>query len=247
MAGQSCRGVSLQCRPARQGLAEPARRAAASLWHDHLGCDPAMASVLVGKESPQMLHLRESDSLACDGSTMGEHMLTQLLTKDQIDAHLEKLDRQIKALETDGVSDIIQEPNPIQDPSRTQSNELETNDIRDIIEEPRQMPEAPRIQASRLETNRINDIIDEPKRIQEPPRVYEKVPLRKSRFYRAGEFIVSAFAIIVIILAVTFTALITATLREIIQQFSFRQYVSVTILAGILFCCGYFLGYSRRE
>jgi hypothetical protein len=126
---------------------------------------------------------------------MGEHMLTQLLTKHQIDAHLEKLDRQIKQLEADDISDII----------------------------------------------------DEPKRIQEPPRIYEKTSFGGSRIYQAGEFIVSAIAIILIIFAVMFTTLISTTLWEIITQFGFRQYASVTILAGILFGWGYFLGYARRE
>ena len=169
-----------------------------------------------------MLQLSESDSLACKGSTMGEHMLTQLLTKDQIDAHLEKLDRKIKELETDGILGIIDEPKRTQEPPRIQTNELETSDMLDII--------------------------DEPKRTQDPPpRIYEKAHLENSRLYQAGEFIVSAIAIILIIFAVIFTALISATLWEIIQQFRFRQYVSVTVLAGILFGSGYFLGCARRE
>jgi hypothetical protein len=194
-----------------------------------------------------MLQLSESDSLACKGSTMGEHMLTQLLTKDQIDAHLEKLDRQIKELETDGILDVVDEPKRIQDPPRIQTNEVETSDILDIVDEPKRIQEPPAIQENGLETNDILGIMDEPKRIQEPPRIYEKAPLRNSRLYQAGEFIVSAIAIMLIIFAVIFTALISTTLWEIIQQFGFRQYVSVTILAGILFCWGYFMGYSRRE
>ena len=225
-------------------------------------------------EFPQMLQLSKSDSLACKGSTMGEHMLTQLLTKDQIDAHLEKLDRKIKELETDGILGIIDEPKRIQEPPRIQTNELETSDILDIIDEPKRTPEPPRIQTNELEASDILDIIDEPKRTQEPPRIqtneletsdmldiidepkriqdpppriYEKAHLENSRLYQAGEFIVSAIAIILIIFAVIFTALISATLWEIIQQFRFRQYVSVTVLAGILFGSGYFLGCARRE
>jgi|SRR4029453_15983519 hypothetical protein len=168
-----------------------------------------------------MLQLSESDSLGSKASTMGEHMPTQLLSKDQIDAHLEKLDRKIK--------------------------ELETSDILDTIDEPKRIQEPPRIQPKELETSDIPDIIDEPKRIQDPPRIYEKTRLENYRLYQAGEFIVSAIAIILIIFAVIFTALISATFWEIIQQFGFRQYVSVTILAGILFGWGYFLGYARKE
>ena len=107
--------------------------------------------------------------------------------------------------------------------------------------------ELPGIQLKELETRDIPDIIDEFKRIQDPPRIYEKTRLGNSRLYQAGEFIVSAIAIILIIFAVIFTALISATFWEIIQQFGFRQYVSVTVLAGILFGWGYFLGYARRE
>ena len=205
---------------------------------------------------------------------MGEHMLTQLLTKDQIDAHLEKLDRKIKELETDGILGIIDEPKRIQKPPRIQTNELEASDILDIIDEPKRTHEPPRIQTNELEASDILDIIDEPKRTHEPPRIqtneletsdmldiidepkrtqdpppriYEKAHLENSRLYQAGEFIVSAIAIILIIFAVIFTALISATLWEIIQQFRFRQYVSVTVLAGILFGSGYFLGCARRE
>jgi len=174
-------------------------------------------------------------------------MPTQLLSKDQIDAHLEKLDRKIKELETSGILDIIEEPKRAREPPRIQSNELETNDILDIIEEPKRTREPPRIQANELETSDVPDIIDEPKRIQDPPRIYEKTRLENYRLYQAGEFIVSAIAIILIIGAVIFTALISATFWEIIQQFGFRQYVSVTILAGILFGSGYFLGYARKE
>jgi hypothetical protein len=195
-----------------------------------------------------MLQLSESDSLACKGSTMGEHMPTQLLSKDQIDAHLEKLDRKIKELETgDILGIIIDEPKGIQEPPRIQPNELETSDILDIIDEPKRTRESQRIQPNALETSDIPDAIDEPKRIQDPPRIYEKTRLENSRLYQAGEFIVSAIAIILIIFAVIFTALISATFWEIIQQFGFRQYVSVTILAGILFGWGYFLGYARKE
>ena len=195
-----------------------------------------------------MLQLSESDSLACKGSTMGEHMLTQLLTKDQIDAHLEKLDRKIKELETDGILGIIDEPKRIQEPPRIQTNELEASDILDIIDEPKRTPEPPRIQTNELETSDMLDIIDEPKRTQDPPpRIYEKAHLENSRLYQAGEFIVSAIAIILIIFAVIFTALISATLWEIIHEFRFREYVSVTVLAGILFGSGYFLGCARRE
>ena len=65
-------------------------------------------------------------------------MPTQLLTKEQIDAHLEKLDRKIKELETSNILDTIKdEPKRIQEPPRTQSKELETGDILDIIEEPK--------------------------------------------------------------------------------------------------------------
>jgi hypothetical protein len=194
-----------------------------------------------------MLQLSESDSLACKRSTMGEHMLTQLLTKDQIDAQLKKLDRQIKELETDGILDIMDEPKRIPEPPRIQTNGLETSDRFGIIDEPKRIQEPPRIQANELETNGILDIMDEPKRLQEPPRIYEKAPLGNSRLYQAGELIVSGIAIILIIFAVVFTALISTTLWEIIRQFGFRQYVSVAILSGILFCWGYFMGYSRRE
>jgi hypothetical protein len=195
-----------------------------------------------------MLQLSESDSLACKGSTMGEHMPTQLLSKDQIDAHLEKLDRKIKELETgDILGIIIDEPKRIQEPPRIRPTESETSDILDIIDEPKRTRETPRIQPNELETGDIPDAIDEPKRIQDPPRIYEKTRLENSRLYQAGEFIVSAIAIILIIFAVIFTALISATFWEIIQQFGFRQYVSVTILAGILFGWGYFLGYARKE
>ena len=220
-----------------------------------------------------MLQLSESDSLACKSGTMGEHMLTQLLTKDQIDAHLEKLDRKIKELETNGIFDVTDEPKRRQDPRGFQTNELETSDILDIIDEPKKMLDPPRIQPNELETSHISDIIDEPKRIldppriqtnklgtshvsdiidepkrmQDPPRIYEKTHSEHSRLYQAGEFIVSAIAIILIIVAVIFTALISATLWEIIQQFGFRQYVSVAILATILFGSGYFLGCARRE
>jgi len=220
-----------------------------------------------------MLQPRESDSLACKGSAMGEHMLTQFLTKDQIDAHLEKLDRQIKELETNdifgmieeperiqehpgfqtneletsGALDIVHEPRRIQNPPRIQTSVLETNDILDIIDEPKRVQDPPRIQTNELETSHISGIIDEPKGMQDPPRIYEKTHSENSRLYQAGEFIVSAFAIILIIFAVIFTALISATLWEIIQQFGFRQYVSVGILAAILFGSGYFLGCARRE
>lgn len=168
-----------------------------------------------------MLQLCESDSLACKGSTMGEHMLTQLLTKDQIDAHLEKLDRKIK--------------------------ELETDDIFGEIDEAKRIEDLPGIQPKELETSDIPDVINEPTTIQDPPRVYEKARLENNRLYQAGEFIVSAIAIILIIFAVIFTALISATFWEIIQGFGFRQYICVTILAGILFGWGYFLGYARKE
>ena len=179
---------------------------------------------------------------------MDEHMRTQLLTKDQIDAHLEKLDRKIKELETDDIPDIINEARRIPKPPRIETNELEISDILDIIDEPKRIQEPPRIQTNELEISDIPDIMDEPKRIQDPPpRIYEKVRLENSRFYQAGEFIVSAIAILLIILSVIFTALISATLWEIIQQFRFRQYVSVTILAAILFGSGYFLGCARRE
>jgi hypothetical protein len=220
-----------------------------------------------------MLQLSESDSLACKGGTMGEHMLTQLLTKDQIDAHLEKLDRKIKELETNDIFDvadelkrmqdplafqtneletrdifdIIGEPKRIQDPPRIHTNELETSHIPRVIDEPKQIQDPPIIQTNELETTHISDIIDDPKRMQDPPRIYEKTHSENSRLYQAGEFIVSAIAIILIIFAVIFTALISATLWEIIQQFGFRQYVSVTILAAILFGSGYFLGCARRE
>jgi hypothetical protein len=204
---------------------------------------------------------------------MGEHMLTQLLTKDQIDAHLEKLDRKIKELETNDLFDVADELKRMQDPPAFQTNELETSDIFDIIGEPKRIQAHPRIhtneleashiprvidepkriqdppiiQTNELETTHISDIIDDPKRMQDPPRIYEKTHSENSRLYQAGEFIVSAIAIILIIFAVIFTALITATLWEIIQQFGFRQYVSVTILAAILFGSGYFLGCARRE
>jgi len=218
-----------------------------------------------------MPQLSESDSLACKGSTMGEHMLTQLLTKDQIDAHLEKLDRKIKELETDDMLGVIDEHKKIQEhpriqlnkletsdilesiderskrlqkPPRIQSNELGASDILAIIEEPKRPQEPPR---NELETSDPLDIIDEPsKRIQEPPRIYEKRHLANSRLYQMGEFIVSAVAIFAIILAVVFTALITATLGEIIQQFNFRQYLSVAAFAVILFGMGYFVGCARR-
>jgi hypothetical protein len=230
---------------------------------------------------------------------MGEPMLTQLLTKDQIDAHLEKLDRKIKELETENIFTVLDEPKRIQGLSAFQPNELETSDILDIvdkpkrmsnpreiqtnelemndildiinepkriqdsprikpkeleathisnvIDEPRRIQDSPRIHPNELETTRISDAIDEPKRIQDAPRIYEKTHSKNFRFYQAGEFIVSAFAIILIIFAVIFTALISATLWEIIQQFGFRQYVSVAILASILFGSGYFLGCARRE
>jgi len=152
---------------------------------------------------------------------MGEHMLTQLLTKDQIDAHLEKLDRKIK--------------------------ELETDDIFGEIDEAKRVGDLPGIQPKELETSDIPDVINEPTIIQDPPRVYEKARLENNRLYQAGEFIVSAIAIILIIFAVIFTALISATFWEIIQGFGFRQYICVTILAGILFGWGYFLGYARKE
>ena len=58
--------------------------------------------------------------------------------------------------------------------------------------------------------------------------------------------LVNVFAIFAIILAVVFTALITATLGEIIQQFNFRQYLSVAAFAAILFGMGYFVGCARR-
>jgi hypothetical protein len=218
-----------------------------------------------------MLQLSESDSLGCKGSTMGERMHTQLLTKDQINAHLEKLDRKIKELETDDMLGVIDEPKRIQErpriqlnkletseildliderskrlhkPPRIQSNELGTGDILAIIEEPKRPQEPPR---NELETSDPLDIIDEPsKRIQEPPRIYEKQHLANSRLYQVGEFIVSAVAIFAIILAVVFTALITATLGEIIQQFNFRQYLSVAVFAAILFGMGYFVGCARR-
>lgn len=247
----------------------------------------------------QMLRVRESANLACKGSTMGEHMLTQLLTKDQIDAHLEKLDRKIKELEANDIFDVIDEPKRILDPPRMQTNELETSDILDLIDEPKRIQEPPRIQANELETSDVLDIIDEskqmqdppriqtneletnhisgaidepkrmqdslriktneleashisgainePKQIPDPPRIYDKAHSENSRLYQAGEFIVSAIAIILIIFAVIFTALISATLWEIVQQFGFRQYVSVAILAVILFGSGYFLGCARRE
>src|SRR5262245_8469070 len=225
-------------------------------------------------ELPQMLQLSESDSLACKGCcTMGELMLTQLLTKDQIDAHLEKLDQKIKELETNDISDVIEEPKRIQnhpgfhtnesetidildiinepkriqDPPRIQTSELETSPISEIMDEPKRIHDPPGVQTKDLETSRVSDIMDEPKRIQDPPRIYEKTHSENSRLYQAGEFIVSAIAIILIIFAVIFTALISATLWEIIQQFGFRQYVSVAILAAILLGSGYFLGYARRE
>jgi hypothetical protein len=204
---------------------------------------------------------------------MGEHMLTQLLTKDQIDAHLEKLDQKIKELETNDIFDVldelkqiqsppgfetneletshipgmIDEPKRIQDLPRIRPNELETSHILGVIDEPKRIQDPTRIQTNELETAHIPDIIDEPKRMQDPPRIYEKTHSENSRLYQAGEFIVSAVAIILIIFAVIFTALISATLWEIIQQFGFRQYVSVAILAAILFASGYFLGCARRE
>ena len=202
---------------------------------------------------------------------MGERMHTQLLTKDQINAHLEKLDRKIKELETDDMLGIKDEPKRIpelpriqlntldtsdildliderskrlQKPARIQSNELGTSDILAIIEEPKRPQEPAR---NELEISDSLDITDEPsKRIQEPPRIYEKQHLANSRLYQVGEFIVSAVAIFAIILAVAFTALITATLGEIIQQFNFRQYLSVAVFAGILFGMGYFVGCARR-
>jgi hypothetical protein len=198
-------------------------------------------------ELPQMLQLSESDNLACKGSTMGEHMLTQLLTKEEIDVQLEKLDRKIKELETNDILDISDESKRIDEPPRIQPDEVETSDILDITDEPKRIHEPPSIQPNELETSDILDIIDEPKRTQEPPRIYEKPHLENSRLYQAGEFIVSAIAIILIIFAVIFTALISATFWEIIQQFGFRQYVSVATLAGTLFGWGYFLGYARRE
>jgi hypothetical protein len=218
-----------------------------------------------------MLQLSESHSLGCKGSTMGERMRTQLLTKDQINAHLEKLDRKIKELETDDMLGVIDEHKRIQERPRIQpnklessnilgliderskllqkrpqiqSNELGTSDLLAIIEEPERPQDPPR---NELETGDPLDIIDEPsKRIQEPPRIYEKQRLANSRLYQVGEFLVSAVAIFAIILAVVFTALITATLGEIIQQFSFRQYLSVAVFAGILFGMGYFVGCARR-
>jgi hypothetical protein len=222
---------------------------------------------------PQMRQLSESDSLASKGCTMGEHMLTQLLTKDQIDAHLEKLDQKIKELETNDIFDTIDELKRIQDPPGFQTNELATSDILDIVDEPKIIQDLPRVQSNEmknghisgiidepkiiqdpsriqtneLETSHISDVIDDPKRTQDPPRIYEKTHSENSRLYQAGEFIVSAIAIILIIFAVIFTALISATLWEIIQQFGFRQYVSVAILAAILFGSGYFLGCARRE
>lgn len=36
-------------------------------------------------------------------------------------------------------------------------------------------------------------------------------------------------------------------MRKVLSILGFRQYVSVTILAGILFGWGYFLGYARKE
>jgi hypothetical protein len=222
---------------------------------------------------PQVLQASESDSLAFRGSTMGERMHAQLLTKDQINAQLERLDQKIKELETDDILGVIDEPKRaqesqriqlnkleasnildiiderskrIQGPPRIQSNDLETSDILAIIEEPgKRIQEPPR--PSELETSDILAIIEEPsKRIQEPPRIYEKQHLANSRLYQVGEFIVSAVAIFAIILAVIFTALITATLGEIIQQFSVRQYVSVMIFASILFGLGYFVGCARK-
>lgn len=202
---------------------------------------------------------------------MGERMHTQLLTKDQINAHLEKLDRKIKELETDDMLGVIDEPKRIQARPRIQLNKLETSDILDIIDErSKRLQKPPRIPSNELGTsdtlpiieeprgpqefprNELEtcdplDIIDEPsKRIQEPPRIYEKQHLGNSRLYQVGEFIVSAVAIFVIILAVVFSALITATLGEIIQQFNFRQYLSVAVFAGILFGMGYFVGCARR-
>ena len=228
-------------------------------------------------------------------------MLTQLLTKEQINAQLERLDRKIKELETDDILGVIDEAKRTQEPPRIQLNKLGTNDILDIIDErSKRLQKPPRIQSNELETcdvldivvepskgiqeppritnkletsdipdilgepskrlqepprpdelenSDLSDIIDEPsKRIQEPPRIYEKAaPVEKSRLYQVGEFIVSAIAIILIIFAVAFTAQITATLWEIIKQFGFRQYVSVTILASILFGCGYFVGRAGRD
>ena len=200
---------------------------------------------LPAKLLPKVLQLSESDSLASKGCTMGEHMPTQLLSKDQIDAQLEMLDRKIKELETSDILDTIEEPKRIQEPPRIQPTE--TSDILDIIDESKRTRETPRIHSNEVETTDIPDIIDEPKGIQGPPRIYENTRLDNNRLYQAGEFIVSAIAIILIIFAVIFTALISATFWEIIQQFSFRQYVCVTILAGILFGWGYFLGYARKE
>src|SRR5215510_8649999 len=163
-----------------------------------------------------MLQLSESDSLACKGSTMGERMLTQLLTKDQIDAHLEQLDRKIKELENNDIFDVTDEPKRIQNRPGFEMNELETSNILDIIEEPKRIRDFPRIQKNELETSRIPDVIDEPGRIQDlsriqtnelgtsnisemidepnrmqdPPRIYEKTHSENSRLYQAGEFIV---------------------------------------------------------
>jgi len=174
-------------------------------------------------------------------------MPTQLLSKDQIDAHLEKLDREIKELEANDILGTIDESKRIEDLPGIQPNELDTSDILDIINEPKRTQEPPRIQSKELETSDIPDVINEPTLIQDPPRVYEKARLDNNRLYQAGEFIVSAIAIILIIFAVIFTALISATFWEIIQGFGFRQYICVTILAGILFGWGYFLGYARKE
>ena len=202
---------------------------------------------------------------------MGKRMHTQLLTKDQINAQMEKLDRKIKELETDDMLGVIDEPKRIQERPRIQRSKPETSDILDSIDErSKRLQKPPRIQSNELgpsdilaiieepkrpqgpprnesETSDPLDIIEEPsKRIQEPPRIYEKKHLANSRLYQAGEFIVSAVAIFAIILAVVFTALITATLGEIIQQFNFRQYLSVAVFAAILFGMGYFVGCARR-
>ena len=129
---------------------------------------------------------------------MGERMHTQLLTKDQIDAHLEKLDRQIKEieieLETDEIFGVIDEPKRTQESPRIQTNELEAANILGIIDErSKRLQEPLRFQSNKLESRDIvepkrlleppgpnelenrdlSDIIDEPKRIQEPLRPAE--------------------------------------------------------------------------
>ena len=119
---------------------------------------------------PQLLHLSESDSLPCKGSTVGERMHTQLLTKDQIDAHLEKLDRQIKEieieLETDEIFGVMDEPKRTQESPRIQTNELEAPNILGIIDERSKRLQVPlRFQSNKLESR---DIV-EPKRLLEPP------------------------------------------------------------------------------